>query len=154
MVVLAAFALMACDTTPQWPASAVGWKQFHSTHIGISLDYPGQCSVDDEGDRVLIRYDGAPIISIAWTTQERARKNGLWPKHEPVGPVQLGGRTGKLYRYTHNDGPFGMRTTSFVVTHETLYLALEFRTPDEHLGPVAQHVLDSFVFTDPAADGS
>jgi len=154
LVLLAAFALIACDTTPRWPASADGWKTYRNENIGISLEYPGQCSVDDEGHRVLIRNDGAPIISIAWTTEADARKNGLWPGHEPIGPVQLGGRAGKLYRYSHSDGPFGMRTTSFVVPHRAKYFALEFRISEEELGPIAKQVLDSFAFTDPAADGS
>jgi len=154
LILLAALTLIACDTTPQWPDAADGWKQYRNDQIGISLDYPAQCSVDDEGHRVLIRYDGAPIISIAWTTEKGARKNGLWIGHDPVGPVQLDGRAGKLYRYTHHDGPFGMRTTSFVVPHREKLFALEFRTPDEQLGPVAQRVLDSFAFTGPADDGS
>jgi len=149
---VAALLLIACDTTPEWPASADAWKQYDNELIGISLQYPEQCSVDDEGHRVLIRCDGAPIISIAWTTEAGAKKNGLWPGHDPVGPVQLGGRMGELYRYTHHDGPFGMQTTSFVVPHRDKLLALEFRTTPDQLGPVAQHVLDSFAFTRPSGD--
>jgi hypothetical protein len=154
LILLATVTLIACDTTPQWPAAADGWKPYRNDAIGISLEYPGQCSVEDEGQRVLIRFDGAPIISIAWTTEAGARKNGLWAGHDPIGPVQLGGRAGNLYRYTHHDGPFGMNTTSFVVPHREKLFALEFRTTDEQLGLVALHVLDSFAFTGAAGDGS
>jgi hypothetical protein len=149
----AVLVLAACDTTPRWPDAADGWKQYRNDHIGIALEYPAGCTVDADGDRVLIRYDGGPIISIAWLTEESARRNGLWPRHDPVGPVQLGGRTGRLYRYKHYDGPFGMRTTAFVVPHHDRYFALEFRTARDELGPLERYVLASFAFTDTGGTG-
>lgn len=141
--------LPACDTTPEWPDAADGWKAYRNDHIGIALEHPAQCTVEGDGDRAIVRYDGAPIVSIAWLTEASARRNGLWAGHESVGPIEMGGRAGKRYRYTHYDGPFGMRTTSFVVPHHDRYLALEFRTPRDDLNGLQQRVLASLSFTGP-----
>lgn len=153
IVIAAALALAACDTTPQWPATAEGWKQYRNDHIGVSFEYPAQCTVEDDGDRALFRCDGDPIISISWSAEASARRHGLWARHEPVGPVQLGGRVGRLYRYTHYDGPFGMRTTAFVVPHGDRFFALELRTSHDELGGLERHVLRSFAFTTHGAPG-
>ena len=140
--------LPACHGTPppSPDAESVRWATYTDETVGFSLDYPDVYTVTGQSGSVRMRHDGYPVISIALETEQGARRRGLWSKHDPVGEIELGGRDGKRYVYHHYDGPFSMRTVSYVVEHDGKYLGLEFRTALDQPDAVQRHILDSFRF--------
>ena len=63
-----------------------------------------------------------------------------------MGSIELDNREGLKYIYDHYDGPFYMRTVSYVVEYGGKFLGLEFRTDREELDDVQRRVLRSFRF--------
>ena len=63
-----------------------------------------------------------------------------------MGLATLDGRSGEKFVYNHYDGPFGMRTVSYVVPHGEKFLGLEFRTGEEEPTATQAEILESFRF--------
>ena len=85
-------------------------------------------------------------MSISHVDEQEGRNRGLRVKHGAVGSIQISGRPGSQYRYDHYDGPFYMRTVSYVVPHREKFLGLEFRTHLEQPDEVQRRILQSFRF--------
>ncbi len=141
---LAGFLMTGCGgTPPQNPsANAVAWKVYSNPVVGYSLEYPDlyETEEDHDGRTVLLRYDGYPVISIRHADEQEGRSHGLWINHEAVETIELDQREGLKYIYNHYDGPFYMRTVSYVIEYGGKFLGLEFRTDREELDP---HVIIS-----------
>jgi hypothetical protein len=147
---LSGFLMTGCGgTPPQNPsATAVAWKVYSNPVVGYTLEHPDlyETEEDLDGGTVLLRYDGYPVISIRHADEQEGRRHGLWIKHEAVGSIELDRREGLKYIYDHYDGPFYMRTVSYVVEYGGKFLGLEFRTDREELDDVQRRVLRSFRF--------
>ena len=157
------------------PANAVAWKIYSNPSVGYTFEHPDIYEVEEhhdgrtvllrydgypvvehpdiyeveehhDGRTVLLRYDGYPVVSIRHADEQEGRSHGLWIKHDAVGTIELDSRAGLKYIYDHYDGPFYMRTVSYVVEHGSRFLGLEFRTDREELDDVQRRVLQSFRF--------
>lgn len=148
IVLLSLLCHCACNTTPATPrnGSDVQWNLYHNEKAAYSLRYPDFCTLDEEGKDAILRWDDSPIICINFVDKEEGKARGLWARHEAVAKIQLDGRAGLKYVYKHCDGPFCMRTISYVVAHGDRYLGLEFRTEEDELGAVYKQVVASFQF--------
>ena len=78
---------------------------------------------------------------IRWANEEDKRR-GIWLTQESNGTCVLSGQSGKTYDYIHHDGPFGIRTRSWVIPYKERELGVEFRTQD--ITKVEKQILDSF----------
>lgn len=141
--------ILSCENSPPPALSMVNihWATYENLKADYSLQYPSAYSWKEHhgGRDVQFRYDGFPLIAINRTTEEEARKRGLWAKHRPVDDdIVLGGRVGRKYIYRHYDGPFYMQTLSYVVEDEGKYVALEFRTQNTELDSTQKHIVESF----------
>ena len=151
-VVLLGLLILAagCQSRPPQPpdAEAVGWSTYSSAAVGYSLDYPDVYAVQEEegGALTLFRHEGYPCIAIRYTDERQGRRRGLWHRHDPVGTIDLGGRSGQRFIYDHYDGPFFMHTVSYVVAHRGKSVGLEFRTDGEELDTVQRRVMSSLRF--------
>ncbi|MCZ6485253.1 MAG: hypothetical protein O6826_06110 [Acidobacteria bacterium] len=147
---LSVFFMTGCGGTPPHnPAAyAVTWKVYANPVVGYTLEHPDfyETEEDHDGQSVLLRYDGYPVISIRHVDEPEGRSRGLWIKHQAVDSIELGQREGLKYIYDHYDGPFYMRTVSYVVEHGGKFLGLEFRTDGEALDEVQRRILQSFQF--------
>jgi hypothetical protein len=117
--------------------------------LGGSINYPIVLQLEEFGNQsVLFRNgsDGVPIL-VRYSDEQEGKKRDIWFGHEPVEKITHAGRAGNKYIYSHHDGPFGMRTVSFVVKHQGKFLGLEFRALDD-LNERQQHVLESFKFSE------
>ena len=148
MIIL--FAVVGCKSAaPENPAiQEVTWQHYANHTVGVSLSYPDIYTVDEDADvhGALFRYGGHPVISLRRTDEHQGKKHGLWFGHKPDKSIQLGGRDGLRYLYDHYDGPFYMRTISYVVELEDDYVGLEFRTENEELDEIQNKILTSFKF--------
>ena len=144
--------LCACrGTPPEAPdASSVEWARYDNPVVGFSMEYPDSYAVDEEADGlgVIFRHDGYPVIAIRHVDERESDRRGLWGDHEPVDAIELAGRRGKRYDYNHSDGPFYMRTVSYVVAHRGKFLGVEFRTNLDRPDAIQQRVLDSIRLDD------
>ena len=86
-------------------------------------------------------------MAINYTTKREADERGLWADHKAAGKIKLAGQSGKQYIYNHYDGPFYMRTISYVIELDSKFLALEFRTQNEKTDSLQQHILESFTLS-------
>ncbi len=147
---LSGFSMAGCGGTPpqNLPVDAVAWRVYSNPVVGYALEHPDlyETEEDHDGRTVLLRYDGYPVISIRHADEREGRSHGLWIKHKAVGSIELDKRGGLKYIYDHYDGPFYMRTVSYVVEHGGKFLGLEFRTDREELDDVQRRVLRSFRF--------
>jgi len=128
-------------------ADQVNWSTYTNSKLGYSVSYPAVLQLKEFGDgSVLFRngMDGVPIL-VRYADEQEGKKRDLWFGHEPVGKINLAGRDGDKFIYSHHDGPFSTRTVSYVVAHQAKYLAVEFRAAGE-LNAIQQRVLDSFTF--------
>ena len=121
------------------------WSTYTNDAVGYSVDHPEALAVEsfNDGQDIAFRYQGSPVVRVVRVTEDQGRRRGLWVGHAPVGTTPLAGREAKRYIYEHDDGPFVLRTISYVVEHGGKLLALEFRTNGEE-GPVHRRILDSF----------
>ena len=144
-----------CGGTPPRnpPAEGVTWKVYSNAVVGYTLEYPEVYEPQEhhEGRDVLFRYDGYPVISISHVDEEEGRNRGLWVGRQPLERIWLAEREGDQYHYRHYDGPFYMRTVSYVVPHQGKSLGLEFRTHQTEPDGVQRHILRSFRFVDSIA---
>ncbi len=145
---------MACDVTPEWPATVQEWARYTDERSGVSLEYPAQCTIHRNDAGALIRFNDSPIIAFSFTTMEVAKKRGLWAAHAPADSCQLGGREGELYRYDHHDVFLGMHTVSWVVPHDGKWIALELRMKCDEPGSVQRRVIESLSFASSNDGGS
>ena len=142
----------SCENSPPPALSMVRihWATYENLKADYSLQYPSAYSWREHhsGQDVLFRYDGFPLLAVNRTTEEKARKRGLWVDHEPVSDeIVFGGKRGRKYIYKHYDGPFYMKTLSYVVEDDGKYIALEFRTLNTELDSVQKHIVESFSFS-------
>jgi len=130
-------------------ADQVNWSTYTNSRLGYSVSYPAVLQLEEFGDgSVLFRngMDGVPIL-VRFADEQEGKKRDLWFGHEPVEKINLAGRDGNKFIYSHHDGPFSTRTVSYVVAHQEKYLAVEFRASGE-LNEIQRRVLDSFKFSD------
>lgn len=139
--------VVACDRTPDWPATT-SWTSYTHPSVGYRLDVPSGCNAQEQGDDVVFRWNGQPILCVHYVTRERGRRRGLWPGNDPVGRITLAGHAGKRYVYQHYDGPSCMNVVAYVIPYGGRELGLEFRTHASELGPLQRHVVDSFALPD------
>jgi hypothetical protein len=142
--------MTGCGGTPPAnpPASAVAWKTYSNSVVGYTLEYPDiyESQEHHEVRDVLFRFDSYPVVSISHVDEQEGRSRGLWVQHDAVESIQIAGRPGNQYRYDHYDGPFYMRTMSYVVPHQEKFLGLEFRTNMEQPDQIQRRILQSFRF--------
>ncbi len=140
--------ITGCEDRPPPPLSmaTVEWATYSNEQVGYTVQYPAAFTLQNSsnGRDLQLRHDGFPVIVINYTTRQEAEGRGLWADHEPVGDVELAGKTGKKYVYNHYDGPFYMRTHSYVIEHNDRFLAVEFRTKSNSADSLQQHILQSF----------
>lgn len=144
--------ISSCENRPP-PAlsmASVEWATYTNEKVGYTVQYPANYTLDKSrnGRDVLFRYDGFPVLAVNFTTTDEADGRGLWADHEPVGDVDLAGQQGRQYVYNHYDGPFYMRTLSYVVEHRDRFLAVEFRTQNESVDSLQHHILRSFTLAE------
>lgn len=139
----------ACNTTPATPPNTTDaeWQTYYSERAAYTLHYPQDYILEkeDSGSSVRLRWRDAPIVNISFIDRAESKRRGLWALHEPVGEIELGGKKGLKYIYDHCDGPFCMRTISYVVAHKGRYIGLAFRTADQDLPEIYGRIVDSFV---------
>jgi hypothetical protein len=151
VLILAAVAcgigLAACESLPPPPPDEFSWEAYVNAAVGYEMEIPDAYRPDeeDDGKAVFFRWRGTVPVKVYLADEEMGRDRGLWPGHEPVGEIELGGRPGALYEYTHCDGPFCSKMKSFVVEHMGRSLGLEFRTEGD-LDEMNRHIVDSFSF--------
>jgi hypothetical protein len=136
-------------TPPPNPAvNSVAWETYSNSIVGYSLEYPDLYEQEEhhQGRDVLFRYNDYPVISISHVDEKGGRSRGLWVKHGAVGSIQVSGRPGRQYQYDHYDGPFYMRTLSYVVAHQEKFLGLEFRINLGQPDAAQRRILQSFRF--------
>ncbi len=150
MEICLAIGMVACGGSPPAnpEAGTFRWATYHHPTAGYTLEHPDVYVVQEHGGGVLLRYDDYPCVSISLTDEQRADDRGLWAGHDPTGEIRLGDRDGRRFVYHHYDGPFSMRTVSYVVEHRDEYLALEFRTERDDPDEIQHRILDSFRFDD------
>mgnify|MGYP001186605707 CR=1 FL=1 len=126
--------------------SKVEWATYNNEQVGYTVQYPVAFTLQNSsnGRDLLLKQDGFPVIAINYTTREEADSRNLWAGHEPAGDIEFAGKTGKKYIYNHYDGPFYMRTFSYVIEHNDRFLALEFRTKNDSVDSLQQHIFQSF----------
>jgi len=128
-------------------ADQVNWSTYTNSKLGYTINYPTVLQLEEFGDgSVLFRNgrDGVPIL-VRYSDEQEGKKRDIWFGHEPVTKINLAGRAGNKFIYSHHDGPFSTRTVSYVVAHKEKYLGVEFRTPSE-LNEIQQRVLTSVKF--------
>ncbi|NNE08332.1 MAG: hypothetical protein HKN20_07190 [Gemmatimonadetes bacterium] len=123
------------------------WETYTNEQVGYTFQYPAEFEARDhhEGRDVVLRYKGYQIVAINYCDEEEARARGLWADAEPEGQIELSGRTGRLYRYQHQDTFTLMPCISFVVPHRDRSLGLEFRREGE-LDAVMKRIRQTFRF--------
>jgi hypothetical protein len=144
---LAVLVLAGCQGAPppDPPADAVTWRAFHNDAVGYSVELPTVFErTGERGQSVLFRYQGYPVLCINYVDEAEGRRRGLWVGKEDSGPARLGGRDGRRFVYRHYDGPFSMRTVSYVVGYRGKLLGLEFRTDLAEPDSLQRRILDSF----------
>jgi len=132
-----------------WPSvSSDGWTVYQNEAVGYRIQVPRICEVEEhhDGRTVLFRFRGAPIIAVNFVDEAEGDARGLWVGHDPIDDVELAGRPGMRYLYDHWDGPFGMRTVSYVVPHRDRLFGLELRTGAAQPTEIQQTILDSLTF--------
>jgi len=147
-----AIAILIAGCSPRgfdWPdVSDDDWAVYVNDKVGYRINVPNICDVEEhhDGRTVLFRFRGAPIIAVNFVDEAEGDERGLWIGHEPSGEVELAGRSGHRYRYDHFDGPFGMRTVSYVIPHRDRFLGIELRTGETEPTSIQQTILDSLNF--------
>ena len=134
---------------PSLSMASVRWVTYKNERVGYTLQYPVAYTLENsETSRdILFRHNGFPAMAINYTTKGEADERGLWADHEAAGKIKLAGQTGKQYIYNYYDGPFYMRTVSYVIELDSNFLALEFRTQNEKVDSLQQNILDSFTLS-------
>lgn len=130
-------------------ADQINWSTYTNSKLGYTISYPTVLQLEEFGNgSVLFRngMDGVPIL-VRYADEQEGKKRDLWFGHEPVEKINLAGRDGNRFIYSHHDGPFSTRTVSYVVAHQEKYLAVEFRAAGE-LNEIQRRVLDSFKFSE------
>jgi hypothetical protein len=139
---------MACRGEPPMHPDLAGieWRNYSSEFMGFDLEIPYFYSdhPEDDGESVIFRMDGYPVLMISLLGRDRADQRGLWADHSPVATGLLAARPADHYVYDHHDGPFVMRTISWVVPWRGKFLEFALRTEASVPDPVQQHMLDSF----------
>ena len=140
-----------CESKPP-PAlsmASVRWVTYKNENVGYTLQYPVAYTLQNSqtGRDILFRHNGFPAMAINYTTKGEADERGLWADHKAAGEIKLASQSGKQYIYNHYDGPFYMRTVSYVIILDSKFLALEFRTQNEKADSLQQHILDSFALS-------
>ena len=140
-----------CENRPP-PAlsmSKVEWATYSNEQVGYTVQYPAAFTLHNRnnGRDLLLSHDGFPVVTINYTTRQEAGSRDLWADHEPVGNIELADKSGEKYIYNHFDGPFYMRTFSYVIEYKDRFLALEFRTKNDSVDSLQQHILQSFSLT-------
>ena len=139
--------LVGCESTPHWPeATRTKLVTYRNERVGYVVLYPDVCHIQEYDGGTIFRFDGAPIMVVNYVTEREGGKRGLWPGHKPAGSVELGGKDGKKFIYSHCDGPFCMHTVSYVVPHHGKYIGVEFRMEANEPSQLQQRILDSFAF--------
>lgn len=140
--------IAGCENRPPPPLSMskVEWATYNNEQVGYTVQYPAAFTLQNSsnGRDLLLRHDGFPVIAINYTTRQEADSRGLWAGKEPAGDIELAGKAGEKYSYNHYDGPFYMRTFSYVIEHNDRFLAVEFRTKSDSVDSLQQHILQSF----------
>jgi hypothetical protein len=158
-LVAALILIHACEmgSPPTPDPSGFSWTTYVNGAVGYSMQVPDVYSVDEEADdaAVFFRWNGRVPVKVYFADESTGEHLGLWPGHEPTGDIRLGGQSGRLYEYTHCDGPFCSRMRSYVIPHRDRMLGLEFRAKGE-LDTVNLQILASFSLldADPAEDGA
>tara|TARA_Y100000590_G_scaffold404917_1_gene492824 strand:+ start:2518 stop:2913 length:396 start_codon:yes stop_codon:yes gene_type:complete len=126
--------------------SKLEWATYNNEQVGYTVQYPTAFTLQNNsnGRDLILRHNGFPVIAINYTTREEAVSRDLWAGYEPAGDIELAGKAGKKYIYKHYDGPFYMRTFSYVIEHNNRFLALEFRIKNDSVDSLQQHILQSF----------
>ncbi len=124
------------------------WATYSNAAAGYSLSYPRQLRPDENDGNVFFRYNGAVPVVVRYTDEQEGKDRGAWFGHPVVDAITLGSRKGQKFIYDHWDGPFAVRTVSYVVKHREKFLGLEFRT-DSELSEVQKQILSSFTFFAP-----
>ncbi len=123
---------------------SINWINYRNEAVGYEVKIPDLYEPHEweDGSGVIFKRNGdETVMLIRWVNEEDKRR-GIWLSHEPKGTCVLSGQTGKTYDYIHHDGPFGIRTRSWVIPYKARELGVEFRTQD--ITKVEKQILDSF----------
>lgn len=144
-------AALGCRVDPIDLPAPQGWHHYENGALGVAFDVPDFLETQDHGSEagIVFRYDGANAVLLRFVDEKEGKRRGLWFGHPDAGPITLGGRPGKLYKYTHDDGPIWDSTEAYVVPYRGKELGLEFRTKNDVA--VRERMLSSFRFLEPAA---
>ena len=138
----------SCENTPP-PALSIAkveWATYNNERVGYKLQYPAAFNLktDLNGKDLLLKHGGFPVMAINYTNENEAHDRGLWADHEPVGNIILANKKGKKYVYNYFNGPFFMRTLSYVIEYQSHFLAVEFRTENETIDSLQQQTGKGF----------
>ena len=148
--------LSACRTSsgPAFDTWEGGWAEYVDARLGIRFHYPDVLVRElDETGEVVLSYRGACNVRVVFVDESVGRERGLWFGHQAVSDESLGGRSAQKYVYDHYDGPFAVRTVSYVVPYRDRYLGIEFRPggmPQDARG----QLLETFEFLETSAGGA
>lgn len=148
---LALTAALGCRVDPIDLPAPQTWHSYENAALGVAFDVPDFLEMKDHGSEagIVFRYNGANAVLLRFVDEKEGKRRGLWFGHPDAGPISLGGRAGKLYKYVHGDGPIWDSTEAYVVPYRGRELGLEFRTRND--AAVRERMLQSFRFLEPAA---
>jgi len=140
--------LLSCRHEPleAIPQEDVHWKDYRNPAMGLALSYPDPYEIQREsGEFVFFLHGDRTAARLNFVTEREGRSRGLWFGNASTGDIQMAGRVGQRYDYTHWDGPFGDLTIAFVVPYRDRYLGLEFRSA---VGPIEEAMVRSLKLDD------
>lgn len=138
-------ALMACEQPVPDPLDPDGldWTSYANDDLGFRMEAPARYRVRVEGNSVVFADGNRTAVRVTHADRSEARNRGLWAQVEPLEQREYGRTTGRFYRYKHWDGPSFVPTLAYVVRHRGKELGIEFRTRQDDLDDVHQHVLET-----------
>ena len=148
-LLLALIGVSSCQARQPLDLNQVQWLTYTNSVLKYSLSYPNAYTVEPEVDDTNVMFKtsmyNVPLV-VRYTTEAEGRQRGLWFGNPPTAPIELSGKKGYKYVYSHYDGPFGERTIAYVIEYKDRFLGLEFRADGEDLDGIQKQILESFKF--------
>jgi len=137
--------MVGCESSPpeNLAYEETNWSIYQQHQLDYEIKYPDYYRIHEYGEEVIFRYDDFPVLLVRFTDPESAEGKGLWHSEDPVGEIEINAEKWTRYIYYHCDGPFCMRTLSYVRSYGEKEIGIEFRTEKE-LDEVQQEILESF----------
>jgi hypothetical protein len=122
----------------------IHWVTYRNEAVGYEVKIPDIYNPIEweDGSGVAFKRNGNETVMLVRWANEADKSRGIWLSHNPNGTCVLFGQSGRTYDYIHYDGPFGIRTRSWVIPYKNRELGVEFRMIN--ITKVEKQILDSF----------